>query len=255
MEIWSRYVSVRKTRSPATATLAAGVLLAPVNDYHRRRSEAAGTGSSVSEDASGLALKSFVMSLGVTTVLNAATAGERLFATAVSRVMARVLSGSERVFRPVGHAAALSVVGMAIYELKRRADRETEHMAETIEDAFENVPRSSMVSGGPGSLVSWHSLSREGRRNISTALGTQLIEGVMGEPAAAEPIRIFVGLESAPTEYERRDLALGELQRIGAFDRQLLMIISPTGTGYVNYAAVEADVMRRRHALRPVGTH
>jgi uncharacterized membrane protein len=220
--------------------LVAGVLLAAANDYQRRRSEAVGTGSSVSEDASGSALKSFVMSLGVTTVLNAVAAGERLFATAVSRVMARVLSGSERVFRPAGHAAALSVVGMAIYELKRRVDRETEHMAETIEEAFETVPGSSMVSGGPGSSVSWHSLSREGRRNVSTALGTQLIERVMGEPAAAEPIRIFVGLESAPTEYERRDLALGELQRTGAFDRQLLMIISPTGTGYVNYAAVEA---------------
>lgn len=82
----------------------------------------------------------------------------------------------------------------------------------------------------------------------------------MGEPAAAEPIRIFVGLESALTEYERRDLALGELQRTIAFDRQLLMIISPTGTGYVNYAAVEAaEYMTRgniasvamQYSLRP----
>ncbi len=200
------------------------------------------------------------MSLGVTTVLNAVAAGERLFATAVSRAMARVLSGSERVYRPVGHAAALSVVAMALYALKRRTDRETEQMAETIEEAFETAPRSSMVSGGPGSLVSWDSISKEGRRNVSIALGTQLIERVMGEPAAAEPIRVFVGLESAPTEYERRDLALGELQRTGAFDRQLLMIISPTGTGYVNYAAVEAaEYMTRgniasvamQYSLRP----
>ena len=96
-----------------------------------------------------------------------------------------------------------------------------------------------MVSGGPGSLVSWDSLSREGRRNVSTVLEAQLIEQVMGEPAA-EPIRVYVGLESAPTEYERRDLVLRELARTGAFDRELLMVISPTGTGYVNYVAVEA---------------
>ena len=92
------------------------------------------------------------------------------------------------------------------------------------------------------------------------ALGTQLIEQVMGEPAAAEPVRIFVGLESASTEYERRDLALGELQRTGAFDRELLMVISPTGTGYVNYVAVEvAEYMTRgniasvakQYSLRP----
>ena len=77
-------------------------------------------------------------------------------------------------------------------------------MANVVGGAFATAPGSSMVSGGPGSLVSWDSLSREGRRNVSTALRTQLIEQVMGEPAAAEPIRIYVGLESAPTEYERR---------------------------------------------------
>ncbi len=116
-----------------------------------------------------------------------------------------------------------------------------------------------MVSGSPGSLVSWDSLSREGRRNVSTVLEAQLIEHVMGEPAA-EPIRVYVGLESAPTEYERRDLVLRELQRTGAFDRELLMVISPTGTGYVNYVAVEAaEYMTRgniasvtmQYSLRP----
>ena len=129
---------------------------------------------------------------------------------------------------------------MAIYELIRRADHETEHMADAIEGAFATAPRSSMVSGGAGSLVSWASLSREGRRNVSTVLRAQLIERVMGEPAAAEPIRVYVGLESAATENERRDLVLGELERTGAFDRELLMVISPTGSGYVNYVAVEA---------------
>jgi uncharacterized membrane protein len=151
-----------------------------------------------------------------------------------------VLSGSELLYRPVGHAAALSVAGMAIYDMIRRADHQAEHSADVVERAFATAPRSSMVSGGAGSLVSWDSLSREGRRNVSTALGTQMIERVMGEPAAAEPIRIYVGLESATTEYERRDLALRELARTGAFDRELLMVISPTGSGYVNYVAVEA---------------
>ncbi len=200
------------------------------------------------------------MSLGVSGGLVAMAVGERVFATGISRMLARVLSGSERLYRPVGHAAALSVVGMAIYELIRWVDHRAEHMADVVEGAFATAPGSSMVSGGPGSLVSWDSLSREGRRNVSTALGTQIIERVMGEPAAAEPIRIYVGLESAPTEYERRDLALGELQRTGAFDREVLMVISPTGTGYVNYVAVEAaEYMTRgniasvtmQYSLRP----
>ena len=220
--------------------LAAGMLLAGVNDYRRRRSEAADTASPDSEDAGVSAVKSLVMSLGVSGGLSAMAAGEHVFATGVSRMLARVLSGSERMYRPVGHAAALSVLGMAIYELIRWVDHRAEHMDEAIERAFATAPKSSMVSGGPGSLVSWDSLSREGRRNVSTVLEAQLIEQVMGEPAAAEPIRVYVGLESAPTEYERRDLVLRELARTGAFDRELLMVISPTGSGYVNYVAVEA---------------
>ena len=59
----------------------------------------------------------------------------------------------------------------------------------------------------------------------------------MGEPAAANPVRAYVGLESAPSEQERVDLAMRELERTGAFDRSWLMVASPTGTGYVNYAA------------------
>ena len=236
------------------------MLLAGVSDYRRRRAEAAAAGSPDSEDAGVSALKSLVMSLGVSGGLRAMAVGERVFATGVSRPLARMLSGSERLYRPAGHAAALSVAGLAIYELLRWADRRTEHMGEAVEGAFATAPGSSMVSGGPGSLVSWDSLSREGRRNVSTVLPARLIEQVMGEPAAAEPIRIFVGLESAPTEYERRDLVLGELQRTGAFDRELLMVISPTGTGYVNYVAVEAaEYMTRgniasvamQYSLRP----
>jgi uncharacterized membrane protein len=139
-------------------------------------------------------------------------------------------------------------------------DRRIEHGAESIEGGFDTPPASSFASGGPGSLVSWDSLSRQGRRNVSTVLDTKLIEGVMGEPAVAEPIRVFIGLQSAPTERERVDLAMKELERTGAFGRDLLVVISPTGTGYVNYVAVEAaEYMTRgniasvtmQYSLRP----
>ena len=59
----------------------------------------------------------------------------------------------------------------------------------------------------------------------------------MGEPAI-DPVRVFVGLDSAPTEEERVQLAIAELERTGAFDRELMIAVSPTGTGYVNYVAI-----------------
>jgi len=49
-----------------------------------------------------------------------------------------------------------------------------------------------------------------------------------------------VSLDSAPTARERADLALAEMERVGAFDRSLIMLVSPTGTGYVNYVATAA---------------
>ena len=42
------------------------------------------------------------------------------------------------------------------------------------------------------------------------------IETVMGEPARAAPVQVYVGLDSAPTPRERVDLAMAELERTGA---------------------------------------
>jgi uncharacterized membrane protein len=62
----------------------------------------------------------------------------------------------------------------------------------------------------------------------------------MGEPAKATPAHIYVSLDSAATAKERVDLALAEMERTGAFDRSLLVLVSPTGLGYVNYVAMAA---------------
>jgi uncharacterized membrane protein len=200
------------------------------------------------------------MSLGVTAGLTGLAAGERLFASGVGRLLERGLPGHERLYRPLGHLAAMSVLGSGLYGLMRRVDRKIERGAEQIEGAFDEAPTSQLVSGGPGGGVAWETLSRQGRRNVATVLQPEAIEAVMGEPAAADPIRVFVGLESALTEAERVALTVEELRRTGAFDRELLMVISPTGTGYVNYVAVEtAEYLTRgnmasvtmQYSLRP----
>jgi uncharacterized membrane protein len=232
----------------------AGAALAAVNDYRRRRWEARfpGPGVEADEDARASAARSFAMSLGVTAALTGLAAGERLFAQAVGSVLERGLPGHERVYRPLGHLAALSVLGGALYELMRRVDHRIERGAEQVEEAFDEAPASQFVSGGPGSGVAWETLSRQGRRNVATAVRPASIEEVMGEPAMAEPIRVFVGLESAATETERVALAVAELERTGAFDRELLMVISPTGTGYVNYVAVETAAYLTRGNIASV---
>jgi uncharacterized membrane protein len=59
-----------------------------------------------------------------------------------------------------------------------------------------------------------------------------------GKPAL-QPLRTYVGLRSAPTVMERAQLALAELVRIGAFERSVLVLAMPVGTGWVDPAAID----------------
>jgi uncharacterized membrane protein len=52
------------------------------------------------------------------------------------------------------------------------------------------------------------------------------------------PLRVYVGLRSRKTPQERAALALEELKRVGGFDRSLLVIATPTGTGWLDPGAV-----------------
>jgi uncharacterized membrane protein len=100
------------------------------------------------------------------------------------------------------------------------------------------APRDSMRSGGPASLISWESLGNQGRTFIAGGPDTGELQR-FGGPDTREPIRVYVGLDSAPTSRERAALAVRELQRTGAFQRRVLCVITTTGTGWVNAQAVD----------------
>ncbi len=85
------------------------------------------------------------------------------------------------------------------------------------------------VSFGPDSLVA--GLDAEGRRFVAGAT----------PGLAMDPIRVFVGLRSAADVGARCDLAMAELQRLGAFERSRVVICSATLRGYVNPIPVAAE--------------
>lgn len=167
-------------------------------------------------------------------------AGERAMARAVSAGISRVAPRYDSVSNPVGHAVALAVLGGVIYAGYEYASRRVEQGGAAIEPAYDTPPTSPLVSGGPGSPVPFESLSREGRRFVNMALTREEIEEVMGEAASADPIRVFVGLDSAVEVEDRIDLIMDELIRTGAFERSVLCLASPTGSGYINYVLAEA---------------
>jgi hypothetical protein len=110
-----------------------------------------------------------------------------------------------------------------------------------LEPGYATPPASPLVSGSPESLLPFADLGQQGRRYVTDVVTPELIEQVMGEPALAHPIRAYVGFNSEPLyQTGRAELALAELERTGAFDRSVLLLISPTGTGWVDHTLIEA---------------
>ena len=101
-------------------------------------------------------------------------------------------------------------------------------------------PQQPERSGSPDSLVPWDTLGVQGRdfTGIGKMIGPtreQLTE-FNGEPAK-EPIRVYVGLESADSVDDRVQLALKELDRTDAWSRKAIAIFTTTGTGWVDERA------------------
>ncbi|MET9862400.1 alpha/beta-hydrolase family protein [Streptomyces smyrnaeus] len=99
-------------------------------------------------------------------------------------------------------------------------------------------PTSPLVSGSSASLVRWDELGYEGRNFTGSSLTPHQISTVTGK-RAVQPIRVYIGQEAAPTFTSRAKLAVRELERTGAFDRDVLAIAGTTGRGWVNSTDAE----------------
>jgi uncharacterized membrane protein len=100
-----------------------------------------------------------------------------------------------------------------------------------------SAPDDSSKSGSSKSLVSWASLGARGRERVLAAPSKADISSLTAG-SAIEPIRVYVGLNSAETIEQRAELALAELKRVRAFDRAMLVVATPTGTGWVDPAGM-----------------
>jgi uncharacterized membrane protein len=99
-------------------------------------------------------------------------------------------------------------------------------------------PTTSLRSGGPGSVIPWDTLGWQGRNFIGKGPSVADIEKFTGQPAM-EPIRIYAGLASAPDAEARAALAVRDLERAGGFQRKYLLVVTTTGSGWVDPALVD----------------
>lgn len=100
-------------------------------------------------------------------------------------------------------------------------------------------PTDPLKTGSAASLVDWPLLGRAGREFIATGPTRDEIARVT-QSDALEPIRVYVGLGAADTAEARAALALEELKRVGAFERSVLVVVTPTGTGWIDPSALDA---------------
>lgn len=218
----------------------AGATFSGIVEYARRRRAAADRPARFEQAPSFDVWRSVAMSSAVAGVLATVATTERAAAVVLEHTIARYLPAYRRYARPIGHTLALGSLAAAGYVGFRYVEHRAEVGAGRVERGFSIAPKSPLVSGGPGSLVAFDSLTQLPRRHVLTYLRPERISEVMQEQPRADPIRIFVGLDSAATIGERVQLALDELERTGAFARSLLVLISPTGTGWVDPNMIEA---------------
>ncbi|MNX31648.1 hypothetical protein D3C86_618410 [compost metagenome] len=100
-------------------------------------------------------------------------------------------------------------------------------------------PTAALKTGGPQSLIHWNELGRAGREFIASGPSASEIQAQSGRDAI-EPIRVYVGLRGAATPQARARLALEEMKRVGAFERSVLVVVTPTGTGWIDPAAMDS---------------
>ncbi|MEX0173001.1 alpha/beta hydrolase [Streptomyces sp. LMG1-1-1.1] len=100
-------------------------------------------------------------------------------------------------------------------------------------------PTSALRSGGPGSLVPWDTLGYQGRAFTGSGPTARDI-GAFTHRTAQEPVRAYAGLETADDTEARAERAVADLRRAGGFERANLLVMTTTGSGWVDPAAVDS---------------
>jgi uncharacterized membrane protein len=128
--------------------------------------------------------------------------------------------------------------GLLLNGLAGLADRSFSVRNTTTAEGVEPTT-SALRSGGPGSLVSWDSLGRQGRAIAGTGPTATEIAAFTRAPAT-EPIRAYAGTLSAADVEERAELAVADLERAGGFDRRNLLVATTTGSGWLDSGAIDS---------------
>ena len=132
----------------------------------------------------------------------------------------------------------LLVTGVLLQGLSNIADKAFS-VRDTITEEGVVQPATGLRSGGPQSLVPWDTLGRQGRNFTGSGPSANDIQALVHLPAT-EPIRAYAGLASADDTESRAQLAVADLERAGGFERANLLVVTTTGSGWVDPALIDS---------------
>ena len=179
-----------------------------------------------------------------------------LGASAIALVLARSTIATTRLYRALLRpylphrlvtVLSLLLTAATIVLLTDRLirGRVLETMIERADDANRRIspdvrrPGSPLRSGSPQSLETWQSLGAPGRKIVSSGADRELIARAVGR-TAREPIRVYAAKSGSRTLEETADAVVAELDRTGAWDREVLVLFTGTGTGWLQEWSLSA---------------
>jgi uncharacterized membrane protein len=183
--------------------------------------------------------------LGLATILLAALV-VFLLAFALGRLVAglfRLIRGHLYRVMPPRRANVLGLVAVVLVLFIGTRDGIFDRVVRGLDESYEAAqalfedapprPTEPRMTGSAASLVDWTAIGEPGRDFITSGPDADAISAFTGRPAL-DPIRVYVGRANGDTPQERAELALAELKRQGAFERAVLVMASPTGTGWMD---------------------
>jgi len=187
----------------------------------------------------------FALALAIATVL--------IVVAHLLRLAWKVLHRAGRVVLPSWLAALVALAMVAggllaaldtyVFQRTLAAVNEAYALADGQVDLDADPPPTSVRrSAGPASSLTFASLGREGRAFVTrgpTAARLAAFHPQRLNGPVVEPIRAFVGRADSDDPAERAATAVAELTRLGAWERSAILVVLPTGTGWVNEQVVQ----------------
>lgn len=168
----------------------------------------------------------------------------------VAFLLGRIVASLFRLIRawfyrimPPRRANVLGVIAVVLVLLVVTRDGIFDRVVTGLDESYEAAqqlfqdapppPTETRMTGSAGSLIDWAAMGIYGREFVTTGPDANDIAAFTGRPAL-DPIRVYVGRANGATPRERAELALAELIRQGGFEREVLIVASPTGTGWID---------------------